>query len=104
DQSIEVVVGDVIIVIILLEGRLLCGNPASYQELIQRAYSDEVLTEKQYFLAKREEQRTRHAKFGETEYNLEPNIKSSPGALRDIQTIRWITKRHLGLGADSEAQ
>ncbi len=104
DQSIEAAAGDVTIATTLLEGRLLCGNPASYQELIQRAYSDEVLTEKQYFLAKREEQRTRHAKFGETEYNLEPNIKSSPGALRDIQTIRWITKRHFGLGADSEAQ
>lgn len=104
DQSIEAAASDITIATSLLESRLLYGNAASFQELIQRAYSDEVLTEKQYFLAKRDEQRTRHAKFGETEYNLEPNIKSSPGALRDIQTIRWITKRHFGLGANSEAQ
>lgn len=104
EQCIEGAAGDVTIATNLLESRSLHGNPALHQELIKRAYSDEVLTEKEYFLAKREEQQVRHAKFGETEYNLEPNLKSSPGALRDIQTIRWITKRHFGPGADSEEQ
>ena len=40
----------------------------------------------EYFVAKREEQRTRHARFDDTSDNLEPNLKEGPGGLRDVQT------------------
>ena len=50
-----------------------------------------------FFRAKLEEQRTRHAKFADTEYNLEPNVKSSPGGLRDLQIIGWMAERHFGV-------
>src|SRR5690606_36077954 len=42
------------------------------------------------------EQRARHAKFNDTEYNLEPNVKGSPGGLRDLQQILWVTCRQYG--------
>jgi [protein-PII] uridylyltransferase len=38
----------------------------------------------------------RHAKFHGTIYHLEPNVKDSPGGLRDLQVLRWLAK--LGAG------
>jgi [protein-PII] uridylyltransferase len=40
--------------------------------------------------------RERHAKFHGTIYHLEPNVKDSPGGLRDLQVLRWLAK--LGAG------
>ena len=36
--------------------------------------------------------RFRHAKYQNTIYHLEPNIKDTPGALRDLQVVRWMCK------------
>ncbi len=88
---------DITILTNLLETRTIVGPDCLRTELSNRAYSDDVSSDRDYFLAKREEQQRRHQKYGDTEYNLEPNVKGSPGALRDIQTIGWITKRHFGL-------
>ncbi|HVW83178.1 MAG TPA: HD domain-containing protein [Bryobacteraceae bacterium] len=43
--------------------------------------------------------RERHARFQDTIYHLEPNVKDSPGGLRDLQVLRWLAQ--LGAG-DSE--
>lgn len=88
---------DVTILTNLLETRTIAGPDELRATLSEQVYSDEVSSDRDYFIAKREEQQQRHIKYGNTEYNLEPNLKGSPGALRDIQTIGWITKRHFGL-------
>ena len=97
DESITAAREDISILTNLLETRTIAGPDSLRQALSEQAYSDEVSSDKAYFVAKREEQQQRHKKYGDTEYNLEPNVKGSPGALRDIQTIGWITKRHFGL-------
>jgi len=96
-ESVAAAREDITILTNLLETRTIEGPDRLRQELSAQAYSDDVSSDKAYFLAKRKEQQERHKKYGDTEYNLEPNLKGSPGALRDIQTIGWITKRHFGL-------
>ncbi|MCY3639753.1 MAG: [protein-PII] uridylyltransferase [Gammaproteobacteria bacterium] len=54
-----------------------------------------------YFRAKRAEQERRHARFEDVESDLEPNIKDSPGGLRDLQTVLWVCQRKYGT-ADAE--
>ncbi|WP_372987736.1 [protein-PII] uridylyltransferase [Marinobacter sp.] len=97
EESMAAAREDVTILTNLLETRTIAGPDILRQYLSEQVYSDDVSTDRDYFIAKREEQQERHKKYGDTEYNLEPNLKGSPGALRDIQTIGWITKRHFGL-------
>ncbi|MCL7943972.1 [protein-PII] uridylyltransferase [Marinobacter sp. ATCH36] len=97
EESLSAAREDVTILTNLLETRTIAGPDELRDELSHQVYSDAISSDRDYFIAKREEQIRRHAKYGDTEYNLEPNVKGSPGALRDIQTIGWITKRHFGL-------
>jgi len=80
----------------MLESRLLAGNPDLHQGMRQAIAPDRMWPSERFFAAKRQEQRNRHLKYDDTGYNLEPNIKESPGGLRDIQIIGWVAKRHFG--------
>ena len=46
-----------------------------------------------YLAAKVEDRQTRHARFNDTAYNLEPNLKDGPGGLRALQLVRWLGQR-----------
>ena len=79
----------------LLESRLLAGNLSLYQQF-QQSYQ-EAMDPHAFFVAKTLELNQRHNKFENTPYSLEPNCKESPGGLRDLQIILWIS-RAAGLG------
>jgi [protein-PII] uridylyltransferase len=49
-----------------------------------------IWTKKKFYKLKLSEQGERYKSFFSTEYNLEPNLKESPGTLRDFQTSLWI--------------
>ena len=50
-----------------------------------------------FFNAKNDEQLVRHRDYHSTAYNLEPDLKESPGTLRDFQTALWILQHCFGL-------
>ncbi|KKO09625.1 hypothetical protein LCGC14_0031180 [marine sediment metagenome] len=87
---------DITVITNLMESRTLAGDETLRQAMIEALGTQHMWTDAEYFRAKRAEQQARHAKFNDTEYNLEPNVKSSPGGLRDIQTIGWVALRHFG--------
>jgi [protein-PII] uridylyltransferase len=79
----------------LLESRLICGKKILFKEF-ESAY-EKTLDPKSFFQAKLAEQIQRHYKYQDTPYSLEPNCKESPGGLRDLQVISWVSKAaHLG--------
>ncbi|RMH91123.1 [protein-PII] uridylyltransferase [Lysobacter pythonis] len=82
----------------LMDARPLIGAEGDEGRLAAAIGTDVVWPPREYFLAKREELRSRHARFGDTADNLEPNIKEGPGGLRDLQTLRWMAMRVYGIG------
>lgn len=85
----------------LMESRLVAGTAQLFEEMIEATAPSRFWDSRSFFRAKWNEQIERHRKHGNSEYNLEPNIKSSPGGLRDIQMIGWICLRHFGIGRDN---
>ena len=52
---------------------------------------------RKFFNAKFDEQERRYGSFFSTQYNLEPDLKESPGTLRDFQTALWILQHCFGM-------
>ena len=87
---------DITIATNLIESRTLVGDDQLRQRMYEQVTSEEAWSDAEFFKAKLKEQTERHLRTNNTEYNLEPNIKNSPGGLRDLQTIGWVAKRHFG--------
>ena len=90
---------DITVCTALMESRTLIGPADLHSKMMELTSSKRVWPIKKFLRAKMDEQIARHEKYHDVDYALEPNVKTSPGGLRDIQTIAWVTKRHYG--ADS---
>ena len=77
----------------LLEARYLCGQRSLFKDFA-KAYEG-AMDPRSFFQAKLAEQIQRHYKYQNTPYSLEPNCKESPGGLRDLQVISWVSKAAL---------
>jgi len=89
-ECIEEAKKDITVQTNLIENRLLSGSKSLYSSFVREI--EHALDVPAFFSAKLKEQDKRHAKFNDTAYNLEPNIKESPGGLRDLHMIIWLTR------------
>lgn len=93
---LEAAEADITVRTSLLEARFLAGSRVLHGKLeatLQQAFDSAA-----FYKAKKLEQEQRHAKHQDTPYSLEPNLKESPGGLRDLHVIRWIA-RAAGVGS-----
>ncbi len=88
---------DITIATNLIESRTLVGDKELLVELSRLTSPKKIWKTTDFFKAKWEEQTERHEKYNDNESDLEPNIKNSPGGLRDIQMINWVAKRYFGV-------
>ncbi|MBT3505134.1 MAG: [protein-PII] uridylyltransferase [Piscirickettsiaceae bacterium] len=88
---------DITIATNLLETRFICGEGSLFYGLQQLTVTNKTWDEKQFYQNKLAEQKQRHLKYNDTANNLEPNLKESPGGLRDLQVISWIAQQHFGV-------
>ena len=101
-QCVEVATNDQTIMTSLLEIRLISGSASLLKALKIEIAPNKIWSSNQFFAAKMAEQQARYAKFHDTAYNLEPNIKEGPGGLRDRQVIAWVFKRHYNVATLKE--
>lgn len=77
----------------LMDARHLAGERKPYLAL-KRGLRTEVFGKnpRQFVEAKLTERDARHARYGESRFMLEPNIKEGKGGLRDLQTLNWLAR------------
>ncbi|MDH3429672.1 MAG: [protein-PII] uridylyltransferase [Gammaproteobacteria bacterium] len=101
-QCFEQASKDLTVATTLIEARRLDGPIELYQSMQESISPEHIWPPDRFFEEKRKEQIARHHRYNDTAYNLEPNVKGSPGGLRDIQMIGWVAKRHFGVGTFDE--
>jgi [protein-PII] uridylyltransferase len=80
-------------VLSLMDHRMLAGDGALYEKLAAQCVPKLLQREHKTVMVRLLElTRARHAKYGDTLFHLEPNIKDCPGGLRDVHVCGWMTK------------
>jgi [protein-PII] uridylyltransferase len=75
----------------LLDCRYLVGDRELFERLHDKILPKFFVREGNYIIQQLAEvTRSRHAKYGNTVFHLEPNIKEAPGGLRDYNGACWM--------------
>ena len=88
--SIEEADRDITIETSQMEARWLWGEKALFTTF--RTAFNTRFDALKFFDAKVREQTQRHLRLDDSAYKLEPNLKDSPGGLRDLHTIHWLAQ------------
>jgi [protein-PII] uridylyltransferase len=91
-QCVEALTSDIHFLTSLLDRRLVLGNKTLFAKLEKACrHHAESTPASTFAAAKLAERDARHKKTGDTRYLLQPNVKEGKGALRDIQTLLWLS-------------
>jgi len=76
-----------------LDCRFLMGDPATALEFEREILPRLIEKNRNRFLKLLADMKaTRHQRFGDTIYQLEPDVKEAPGGLRDVHWCGWVRK------------
>ncbi|MEE4245508.1 MAG: [protein-PII] uridylyltransferase [Kangiellaceae bacterium] len=90
---------DITIVTNLIESRIVVGDRLLFEQMREMTSPEAMWPARQFFDAKIAEQKARYRKYKGTSFDLEPNLKSNPGGLRDIQLVGWVAKRYFNVAS-----
>ncbi len=75
----------------LLDRRFLAGDEELFDRLTKKILAGPEKQARPFMLAELTKlTKERHARYGNTIYHLEPNVKDAPGGLRDYQAAVWL--------------
>ncbi|QLB42754.1 bifunctional uridylyltransferase/uridylyl-removing protein GlnD [Mannheimia pernigra] len=97
EECIEIGRAEISVATNMLEGRFLFGNHQLWLNLKEAIYQPDFWDIQAFFKAKMDEKNARYVRYHNTSYNLEPDLKHSPGGLRDLNLISWIMLRQYGV-------
>lgn len=84
---------DLEVLMSLLDGRFICGMSPLYHQLNERLRNKLINIKPSKIIGQLvESNQARHARFGDSAYLLEPNLKEGQGGLRDYHTMLWIAR------------
>lgn len=87
----------------LLDLRTVGGDRRRVEGLVRRALDGYFTAELGRFLGRlREEQASRHERYGGSLYLLEPDVKSGAGGLRDLDLARWAARARYHVSEPSQ--
>ena len=89
-ECLEEAAQDLTVQTSMLESRRITGSQSLFADFEQQFRAQ--IDAKAFVAGKLLELRQRHAKYDFTPYALEPNCKESPGGLRDLHTMLWLSK------------
>jgi [protein-PII] uridylyltransferase len=83
EECVQESAPDVGVMTTLLEARCISGDPQLFEAMRTALAPERIWPVREFFEAKLAEQAERHLKANDTAYNLEPNVKTGPGGLRE---------------------
>ncbi|MCC7086744.1 MAG: [protein-PII] uridylyltransferase [Pirellulales bacterium] len=90
EQACKGALKDATVFTSLIESRLLAGSETLFARFQSRFRRTTRRHWRRLVGAIDQSRGEQRAQFGETVYLLEPNVKESPGGLRDMQLLRWV--------------